>query len=466
MKCPNCGREQSGKYCKNCGTFLQELPNKKWYQKTWFTILMLIFFFPVGIVLMWMYREKWHIAVKIAISAFLMLLGGNWVVAVILIIVIVCIQKKNHSPNSGKGIEKDKTSDTFSGIPNNNRIAKVNNPPSIEKNDLVLSAGRYVGGRDIRTGIYDLVVVSGSGIVETDSKDRFHEFLSYEEENSYNNLEISNGTILKIDTRMRVKLYNHRDYTTGQKIQNEEPQVISSQFDNMDGHSFEHFCADVLRQNGYSNVKVTQGSGDQGVDILAERDNIKYAIQCKHYSQSVGNKAVQEIYTGMRFYHCHVGIVMTNNYFTQSAKDLAKENGIVLWDRDYLIKFLGSKTESKNAETYIISKELPVEEEKEEKSCLAETREDCKGDTSMYNKEKGIYPPGVYVVGDDIEIGKYILYAKKGENQDPMVAFYENYSKYRKEEINQLERFDEDYYLSLREHGMVIAVRDAEIRRL
>lgn len=84
----------------------------------------------------------------------------------------------------------------------------------------------------------------------------------------------------------------------------------------------------------------------------------------------------------------------------------------------------------------------------------------------MYDKEKGVYPPGVYVVGDDIEIGKYILYAKKGENKDPMVTFYENYSKYRKEEINQIERFEEDYYVSLRENGMVMAVRDAEIRKL
>lgn len=47
----------------------------------------------------------------------------------------------------------------------------------------------------------------------------------------------------------------------------------------------------------------------------------------------------------MRFYRCHVGIVMTNNYFTQSAKDLAKENGIVLWDRDNLLKFLNCKYE-------------------------------------------------------------------------------------------------------------------------
>ena len=64
----------------------------------------------------------------------------------------------------------------------------------------------------------------------------------------------------------------------------------------MDGYAFEHFCADVLTKSGYQNVQVTRGSGDQGVDIISERDGIKYAVQCKNYSQPVGNKAVQEIY--------------------------------------------------------------------------------------------------------------------------------------------------------------------------
>lgn len=133
-----------------------------------------------------------------------------------------------------------------------------------------------------------------------------------------------------------------------------------SSIDSMDGHSFEYFCADILRKNGYSNVNVTQGSGDQGVDIIAERDGIKYAVQCKRYTQSVGNKAVQEIYAGKQFYHCHVGAIMTNNYFTSSAKELAKVNGIILWDRDYLMQYIGqaqaeavSSIQKKEIENYV-----------------------------------------------------------------------------------------------------------------
>lgn len=106
--------------------------------------------------------------------------------------------------------------------------------------------------------------------------------------------------------------------------------------DLMEGIEFEHWCANLLTDMGYSNVSVTQSSGDQGVDVLAEKDGIKYAIQCKCYSKDLGNTPVQEILAGKHFYHCHVGAVMTNQYFTKGAKDLATETGVLLWDRDWI----------------------------------------------------------------------------------------------------------------------------------
>lgn len=110
--------------------------------------------------------------------------------------------------------------------------------------------------------------------------------------------------------------------------------------DKMNGHDFEYFCAELLRKNGFSDVKVTKGSGDQGVDILAKKDGIKYAIQCKNYASHLGNTPVQEVNAGKIFYNCHVGVVMTNSTFTQGAKTLADATGILLWDRDVLKKIM------------------------------------------------------------------------------------------------------------------------------
>lgn len=117
---------------------------------------------------------------------------------------------------------------------------------------------------------------------------------------------------------------------------NETNKIQSINFDYMEGHEFEYFCAEFLKKKGYNNISVTQGSGDQGIDIIAFKDDVKYGIQCKCYSSDIGNKAVQEAYSGSRFYDCHVPVVLTNRYFTKSAKELAQKNGVLLWDRDYL----------------------------------------------------------------------------------------------------------------------------------
>ena len=118
------------------------------------------------------------------------------------------------------------------------------------------------------------------------------------------------------------------------------PNEKTIDFDSMTGLEFEGFCAEILEKNGYDNVSVTRGSGDQGVDIIAYRDGVKYGFQCKCYSSDIGNKAVQEIYAGKAYYQCHVGIVLTNRQFTPSAIDLAKKNGIVLWDRSKLLELM------------------------------------------------------------------------------------------------------------------------------
>jgi restriction system protein len=112
------------------------------------------------------------------------------------------------------------------------------------------------------------------------------------------------------------------------------------EWDDMEGHEFEHFCADLLRRRGFKEVIVTKGSGDFGIDILAERDGISYGIQCKNYSAPIGVKAVQEVYAGRDYYDCMVGVVMSNQYFTGPAVEAAKKLKIVLWDRGYIEEML------------------------------------------------------------------------------------------------------------------------------
>ncbi|MEO3217702.1 restriction endonuclease [Ruminococcus bicirculans (ex Wegman et al. 2014)] len=139
------------------------------------------------------------------------------------------------------------------------------------------------------------------------------------------------GVIIFISMVCTIYRKLHRKYTL-------------KQLDKMDGHQFEYACADILKANGYKHVKVTRGSGDFGVDVIAEKDKVRYAIQCKRYNHKLDNTPIQEVVGGLAYYQCDKGAVMTNQYFTEPAKQLAQVNDIELLDRDTLSHMI-DKTE-------------------------------------------------------------------------------------------------------------------------
>lgn len=98
---------------------------------------------------------------------------------------------------------------------------------------------------------------------------------------------------------------------------------------------YEMFCAEILNSHGWK-ARTTSASGDQGVDVIAENDDVCVAIQCKLYTSPVGNKAVQEVIAGMTYWGATIGIVVTNAQYTRSAKELAKVHDIYLLHHDDL----------------------------------------------------------------------------------------------------------------------------------
>lgn len=54
-----------------------------------------------------------------------------------------------------------------------------------------------------------------------------------------------------------------QDILNAEKAWQAEQRGITS-IDNMEGHDFEYWCADILKRSGFDNVEVTPGSGDQG----------------------------------------------------------------------------------------------------------------------------------------------------------------------------------------------------------
>lgn len=95
------------------------------------------------------------------------------------------------------------------------------------------------------------------------------------------------------------------------------------------GHEFETWVANHLKNFGWT-TKVTTGSGDQGVDIIATYEGETVGIQCKRFKKPVGNKAVQEIAAGVKHYGLGHSMVISTGGFTKSAKELATSTGVLL----------------------------------------------------------------------------------------------------------------------------------------
>ena len=148
--------------------------------------------------------------------------------------------------------------------------------------------------------------------------------------------------ILKKDARISdIRQENVKPEESGAQSQKEHAEAqkkresrewLKRDYDAMSGEEFEYFCANLLRANGFEEVELTKKTGDLGVDILAKKDQVTYAVQCKCHAAKIGNRAVRDVYSGKECYHCMVGAVMTNQVFTDAARRLAEEHNILLWD--------------------------------------------------------------------------------------------------------------------------------------
>lgn len=119
---------------------------------------------------------------------------------------------------------------------------------------------------------------------------------------------------------------------------------VKQEYDSMTGTEFEQYCSSLLVKNGFGNVKTTPHTGNHGIDIFAEKNEITYAIQCKCYSEKVGNSSVHQAYSGKCFYKKDIGVVLTNQFFTEQAKKEASELGIKLWDKNKLDSLIKNAT--------------------------------------------------------------------------------------------------------------------------
>jgi restriction system protein len=140
----------------------------------------------------------------------------------------------------------------------------------------------------------------------------------------------------KIDISMtpigveRFSFYFDEKFQKILKMSFEEVETNTAEdVENCSPTEFEYICSQALINCGWT-ARTTKATGDQGVDVIAEKDDLKLVLQCKKYSTPVGNKAVQEIYAGQQHELADFAAVVTSSTYTKSAKQLASTCGVLL----------------------------------------------------------------------------------------------------------------------------------------
>jgi len=113
-----------------------------------------------------------------------------------------------------------------------------------------------------------------------------------------------------------------------------DPSVRMREIDRMSGQRFEEFLTWLYAKIGFGVWKTKKGA-DQGADLILHR-HTRIAVQAKRQKKKTGNKAVQEVNSARSYYQCTDAWVVTSNYFTKNAIELARYCNVKLVDRDRL----------------------------------------------------------------------------------------------------------------------------------
>ena len=121
-------------------------------------------------------------------------------------------------------------------------------------------------------------------------------------------------------------------------------EQISDILRNMNPYSFEKLAQRLLRECGFSEVRVTKKSGDGGIDGTGKLRiqgifSFNVAFQCKRYKGKVGAEEIRN-FRGSLEQNIEKGVLITTGSFTPDAKEEASKPGrrlIDLMDGEELI---------------------------------------------------------------------------------------------------------------------------------
>ena len=111
--------------------------------------------------------------------------------------------------------------------------------------------------------------------------------------------------------------------------------------DEMSGFKFEKLVGRLMEKQGYK-VGNLRASNDYGVDLIANKGDDRTAVQVKRSKHKITRKAISDAVAGMKYYKCTKAMVVTNNRFTEDAREFARGTECILIDRSILLQWLNN----------------------------------------------------------------------------------------------------------------------------
>ncbi|MDQ0762290.1 restriction endonuclease [Streptomyces canus] len=142
----------------------------------------------------------------------------------------------------------------------------------------------------------------------------------------------------------RIERRLHQHHTRLQRLEgvrDDRPAVgVMAAMDAMNGRTFEHHIAKLLRRDGCTNVVVQGGHGDRGVDIIGlTPDGRRLVVQCKRFAPylNITSPDMQRFVGAAKVLHgAEVALFVATCPFTSEALNIAAETGITVVHRGLL----------------------------------------------------------------------------------------------------------------------------------
>ncbi len=121
----------------------------------------------------------------------------------------------------------------------------------------------------------------------------------------------------------------------------EEQMKKASFIFNLTPREFENEIAAIYSKMGYD-VKITTFTNDEGVDVIAIKEKVRFAIQCKRLQKDkvISRPELQKLYGGMASVKARRGIFVATCKFSTPAIEFARNNRIECIDLEQLVEII------------------------------------------------------------------------------------------------------------------------------